>query len=212
VAGYCESVGRPSWATGGFWGVEFHSNLDRQMCQQITAIRGEYESVLVEEAQAGRYSSQAAIGARSILQTVDSIDAQLEAGETCLTLGAADPPTALVGAGLFGIAYRIIHRTWAYPQGTDIAYEQICTDWASRLNQLDLDLKQQLVWAGDTGRAETIGSLIDTAENIGLTAANVTNVGPSTWCENAPEVCSAVKTAGWLLVAYIGLQAFKEFR
>jgi hypothetical protein len=211
VAGYCESVGSPSWATGGFWETDFRSNLDRQMCQQITSIRSEYQAVISREALAGRLNSQAAISARSILLTVDAIDEQLEAGETCLTLGRATPPELFVGFGLHAIAYRIATGMWTLPAATDVAYRAVCTDWSNGLIQLNSDLEQQLAWANDT-RAETVGGLVDQAKSIGESATTVTNVGPDTWCENAPEVCSAVKTAGWLLVAYIGFQAFKELK
>lgn len=206
MPGYCESVG------GWFGTGDFRSNLDRQLCAELAGIRSEYELVVEREAVRGLSSGQVAVSARAILQTVDAIDDQLEAGETCLTLGRADAPDISVGFGLFGFAYRIIHQTWAYPQGTDIVYERLCTDWANTLTQLDGDLKQQLEWAGDMGRAETIGSLTDTAVNIGLTAANVTDVSPKTWCENAPEVCAFLKAVGWLLVGYVGFQAYKEVR
>jgi len=212
VPGYCENIEDPTWWTGAFWGGDFRSNLDRQMCGQITSIRSEYQSILSGEVQAGRLSGQVAISARSILLTVDAIDDQLEAGEACLTLGRASPPELFVGLGLYGIAYRIASGLWTAPAATDAAYVTFCTDWSSRLVQLNVDLEQQLGWANDASRSETIGGLVDQAKGIGESASAVTDVGPSTWCENAPEVCSAVKTAGWLLVAYIGLQAFKEFR
>ena len=205
MPGYCESV-------GGFWGGEFHSNLDRQMCSQITAIRGEYEAVLVAETTQGRSSGQVAVSARSVLATVDAIDDQLEAGETCLTLGAADPPSFLVGAGLLGIAYRIAGGTWRFPAATDAAYVQLCTEWSDRLVQLNSELQQQLTWANDAGRAEVVGSLIGNVETAAEQASSVVDVRPATWCENAPEVCSALKAAGWLLVAYIGFQALKELK
>ena len=205
MPGYCENI-------GSFWGGEFRSNLDRQMCEQITSIRSEYQAVISREALAGRLSSQAAISARSILLTVDAIDDQLEAGETCLTLGRATPPELFVGVGLFGIAYRIATGLWTVPAATDVAYVRLCTDWSNRLVQLNVDLENQLAWANDVGRSETIGGLVDQAKGIGEAARVVTDVGPSTWCENAPEVCMLLKTGGWLLVAYVGFQAFKEFR
>ena len=205
MGGYCASV-------GGFWGGEFHSNLDRQTCQELTATKAEYEGILLFETEHGRAAGSTANSARAILQTVSLIEDKLESGETCLTLGAASPPALLVPPGLWGFAYRIIHGTWEFPAGTDIAYERLCTGWADELAQLNRELEAQLTWAGDTGRAETIGSISNTVANMTLTAGNVTDVGPGTWCENAPEVCGALKTAGWLLVAYLGFQTLKELR
>jgi hypothetical protein len=203
VGGYCDQE-------GGFWG--FHSNLDRQICQELNAIRSEYQGKLLFETDSGRAGGQVANSARNILTSVGLIEDQLEAGETCLTLGRATPPTIPVGLGLWGIAHRIIIGDWEFHGATDFAYTHLCTEWANRLEQLRGELEAQLAWAGDTGRAETVAAIGDQARGIGEEARKVTDIGPGTWCDNAPEVCGTLQAVGWLLAAYVGFQVLKEIR
>jgi hypothetical protein len=203
MPGYCASA-------ESFWG--FRSNLDRQACQELDAIRSEYQGKLLFETDSGRAGGQVANSARNILTSIELIEDQLDAGETCLTLGRATPPTIPVGFGLWGIAHRIILGDWELHGATDFAYTQLCTEWANRLEQLRGELEAQLAWAGDTARAETMASIGDQAKGIGEEARKVADVGPGTWCDNAPEVCAALQTAGWVLVAYVGFQVFKELR
>jgi hypothetical protein len=195
---------------GSFWG--FRSNLDRQICLELASIRSEYQGKLLFETDSGRAGGQVANSARNILTTVGLIEDQLEAGETCLTLGRATPPTIPVGFGLLGWAHRLVIGDWEFHGATDFAYIEICTDWANRLVQLQGELEAQLSWTGDTGRAETMAAIGDQAKGIGEEARTVTDIGPGTWCDNAPEVCGTLQAVGWLLAAYVGFQVLKEVR